>query len=59
MEEKNVVGINLKFESKFNDKITREEAVSILNKLENQIVELCKDNNALFTNGLGNFIVDK
>ena len=59
MEEKNVVGLNLKFEAKFNDKITREEAISILNKLENEIVELCKDNSALFTNGLGNFIVDK
>ena len=59
MQERNIVGLNLKFEAKFNDKITREEAISILNKLENEIVELCKDNNALFTNGLGNFIVDK
>lgn len=55
MLEKDVIGINFKFEIEFNENVDREEGISILNKMENEIVELCKKNNAIFKNGISNF----
>lgn len=55
MLEKDVIGINFKFEIEFNENVDREECISILNKMENEIVELCKKNNAIFKNGISNF----
>lgn len=58
MLKKYVIGINFKFEIEFKESIDREEGLVILNKMENEIVELCKRNNAIFKNGIGNLIVD-
>ena len=43
------------FELEFTEAVDREAGIVILNKIENEIVELCKRNNAIFKNGLGNF----
>ena len=55
MLEKDVIGINFKFEIEFKEAVDREEGIVILNKMENEIVELCKRNNANFKNGINNF----
>ena len=55
MLKKDVIGINFKFEIEFKDNVDREEGIVILNKMENEIVELCKRNNATFKNGISNF----
>ena len=55
MLEKDVIGINFKFEIEFKNTVDREEGIVILNKMENEIVELCKKNNAIFKNGISNF----
>lgn len=58
MLEKNIFGINLKFKIEFNELVTREEGISTLNKIENEILALCKKNNANIKDGIGNLIVN-
>lgn len=53
---KNIIGSTLNFEIEFKEKVDSNEGCIILNRIENEIVRICKMNNVIFKNGTGNFI---
>ena len=55
-EEKNIVGIDLEFKIAFKEAVDAEVGVSTLNKIENEIMDVCNKNNVVFKGGLGNFV---
>ena len=53
LEEKNIVGIDLEFKIVFKEPVDAEVGVSTLNKIENEIVDICNKNNVVFKGGMG------
>jgi len=53
LEEKNIVGIDLEFKIAFKEPVDAEVGVSTLNKIENEIVDICNKNNVVFKGGMG------